>query len=85
MTEQPSAPSRRDRVVDGRGISARQVVAIVLAVLALVFVFQNGDDVAVQLLVVEVRAPLWIITLVLLALGVVIGWLLSSRRAKRRA
>lgn len=85
MTEQPSTPDRPDQVAREGGVTPRRVVAIVLGVLALVFVFQNSDDVAVQLLVVEFRAPLWIVTLALLAIGVLIGWLLSSRRAKRRA
>ncbi len=84
MSDQPT-PNRPDRVVRDTGLRPRQVVAIVLGVLALIFVFQNNDSVAVQLLVVEVSAPLWIVTLALLAIGVLIGWLLSSRRARRRA
>lgn len=88
MTD-PSTPDRRpnrpDQVVRDTGVSPRQVLAIVLGVLALIFVFQNNESIAVQLLVVEVSAPLWIVTLVLLAIGVLIGWLLSSRRAKRKA
>lgn len=83
--ETPTTPNRPDRVVREEGVKPRQVLAIVLGVLALVLVFQNNEDVAVQLLFVQVTAPLWIVTLLLLAVGVLIGWLLSSRRAKRRA
>lgn len=83
MSDERPVPQRPDRVVRETGVSPRHVVAIVLAVLALVLVFQNNEQVAVQLLVVDVSAPLWVVTLVLLALGVLIGWLLSSRRANR--
>ncbi len=78
------SPDRPDRVTTS-GVSPRQVLAIVLAVLALVFIFQNDESIAFQVLVVEVTAPLWVVSLALLAIGMAIGWMLASRRAKRRA
>lgn len=68
----------------GRRITPRQGGGIALAMLALVFVFQNTQDVTTSFLFFEVTASMWFVTLALLLVGIVIGWLLSSRRAARR-
>jgi len=77
--------SPQDPRLEGRSITPRQVVAIVLAVLALVVVVQNREDVTLTLLMVEVTMPLWVASLVLLLIGAVVGWLLSSRRRRAKA
>jgi uncharacterized integral membrane protein len=66
----------RDRMTPGR------IVVLVLGALALVFIFENTQDVRIRLLVPEVTMPLW---LALLA-TFVIGWLCGRflRRSPRR-
>lgn len=77
--------SPQDPRLEGRGITPRQVVAIVLAVLALVVVLQNREDVTLTLLMIDVTMPLWIASLVLLLIGALVGWLLASRRRRAKA
>jgi len=60
-------------------------VAIVLAVIAIIVVVQNREDVTLTLLVIEVTMPLWVASLVLLLIGTLVGWLLSSRRRRAKA
>lgn len=48
-----------------------RTVVLVLAVLALVFVFENTEDVRIRLLVPEVTMPLWLALLI----PYVVGWL----------
>lgn len=60
-------------------LGTKQVTAIVLAVLALVFILQNLTYVRVEFFFVHSAAPLWLVLLITLALGYVIGWI-SKRR-----
>ncbi|MCE0761517.1 LapA family protein [Pseudonocardia kujensis] len=67
----------------GRGrrrITARQVVALVVAVLALVFVLQNRDPVGVHLFTLTLSAPLWLLLVVMIAVGLLLGVVLTRRR-----
>ncbi|MFE7118924.1 DUF1049 domain-containing protein [Streptomyces sp. NPDC057654] len=50
-----------------------RLVLLVIAVLALVFVFENTRQVKIRLLLPEVTVPLWIA----LAVMLVIGWLVG--------
>lgn len=68
-----------------RGLQPRQVIGIVLAVVTLLFILQNRQDVTISLAVVDLTASLWLVTTGLVAIGILIGWLLSSRRASRKA
>lgn len=62
----------------------RRVVAVVLAVLAIVFVLQNRAEVTLQFIGFQVTASLWFASTALLLVGVAIGVLLTSRRAASR-
>ncbi|MFI1253052.1 DUF1049 domain-containing protein [Streptomyces netropsis] len=57
-----------------------RVVLLVLAVLALVFIFENTREVRIRLIVPEVVMPLWLA----LAAMLVIGWLLGRFLHRRR-
>jgi uncharacterized integral membrane protein len=63
-------------------VPARVWVALVLLVLAIVFILQNRQDAAIQLFMIVVTAPLWITLVVCTAIGMLIGALMS-RRGKR--
>jgi lipopolysaccharide assembly protein A len=60
----------------------RRIVAIVLAVLGLVFILQNRGDTSLQLLGFQVTGPQWLASLALLATGIAIGVLLGTRRPR---
>ncbi|WP_159612532.1 lipopolysaccharide assembly protein LapA domain-containing protein [Glutamicibacter sp. JC586] len=60
-------------------LNTKQITAIVLVVLALVFILQNLTYVRVEFFFIHSSAPLWLILVITLALGYVIGWI-SKRR-----
>ena len=63
------------------------IVFIVLAVLAIIFVLQNSDSHSVDFLMLDFRAPEWVIFLLLILVGVALDRLLQfwMKRRKRRA
>ncbi|MEE1794483.1 LapA family protein [Streptomyces sp. BE308] len=60
---------------------ARVAVAVV-AVLALVFICVNTDDVTIRLIVPEVSMPLWLALLGVFAAGLLCGGYVFRRRTK---
>ena len=82
MADEPPINTRQnnDRVGIAMIVTAVAIAAIV------VFVFQNLEPVKVQFFVFSITFPLWLVALVFLALGVVLGWIWRwiSRRRKRR-
>lgn len=79
-------PNGQDPAPRGRsGVSGKAVVAIVLSVLALIFVFQNTNSARIDLFFWHVTAPTWIWLLVLFVGGVVVGSIFPwFRRRSRR-
>jgi lipopolysaccharide assembly protein A len=63
-----------------RRVAARHWLAIVLAVLAVIFIVQNTVRHEVHLLWVSVEAATWLVLTVIFLLGVATGWLLHRRR-----
>lgn len=79
----PKSSRRSGTAPDGRGggvITPARVVVLLLAVLALVFIFENTRTTKIRLLIPEVSMPLW---LALLATGL-IGALCGAYFARRR-
>jgi uncharacterized integral membrane protein len=63
----------------------KQTIAAVIAVVAVVFIFQNNNDGRFHFLWFDFTAPLWLWLLVIFGAGVCTGLLIASRRAKRKA
>lgn len=63
----------------GRWWTSRWVIALLLAVLALIFVLENRDSVSIRLLIPVVTMPQWAALGITLVIGVLIG-LLARRR-----
>ncbi|WP_246083215.1 LapA family protein [Nonomuraea diastatica] len=59
-------------------------LALVLLVLAVVFILQNRQDAVIQLFMIVVTAPLWITLVACTAIGILIGALIGRRGAKGR-
>lgn len=70
----PSAGGRFGRFV------LRHWVPIVLVVLAAIFIMQNRARVPVEILWFSVTSPMWLLLIVIFAVGIVAGLLLSRRR-----
>lgn len=60
-------------------LTPRRIAALVLAVAAVIFIFQNRADTTLTVFGVSVTAPLWLFTVALLAVGILIGALLARR------
>lgn len=65
-------------------ISAKTIIALVIAVLALIFVFQNTGHANVRFLFLEIGAPGWVWFLVLFLAGVVVGSMFPWLRKKKK-
>jgi lipopolysaccharide assembly protein A len=78
-------PEVRDerRGATGSFLTPQRISAGILAILALIFVLQNRDDVTMQFLGIQVTATLWFASLALLVVGVLIGVLWTTRRKAR--
>lgn len=70
---------KRDSSSGGSLVTPGRVTLAVLAVLALVFIFENTSRTRIRLLVPEVTMPLWV---ALLGMGV-IGWLVGRFFVRR--
>ncbi|MEW2521801.1 lipopolysaccharide assembly protein LapA domain-containing protein [Actinacidiphila alni] len=62
-------------------LTAGRITVAVLAVLALVFIFENTRDVKIRLLIPEVTMPLWLALLGCFVIGALAGMFL--RRSSR--
>ena len=62
----------------------RLYLGIVAVVVAVVVILQNQDDAPFHVLFWTVTLPTWVMLLIALALGVVVGWLLHYRRSSRK-
>jgi uncharacterized integral membrane protein len=67
-----------------RRVPWRVWLAGVLAVLILIFVFQNRPSVTTEYLWATFKAPLWLMLIVTLAVGALIGWLSGRLRRERK-
>ena len=73
---------RRHRWRDGEGLSARELIALVLVVLVGLFAVLNLDDVRVDLLVGSVTMSLIVVIVVCALVGFVAGFVVARRRAR---
>jgi uncharacterized integral membrane protein len=69
----------------GRGftITPKMVTIVVLAILSVVFVFQNTDKAKLKVIFFTVTMPRWIAFVLLLVIGAIIGYVGRGIRAKR--
>lgn len=67
-----------------RSVPWRVWLAVVITVLAVVFIVQNHANTAIYLLQITVHAPMWVALLVTLLIGMVVGTLLTRRRRSER-
>lgn len=67
----------------GFNVSPRMIIGGILAVLAVVFVFQNTDSAKLKIIFFTVEMPRWIAFLVLLVIGAIIGYIFRRSREKK--
>jgi uncharacterized integral membrane protein len=66
----------------GRRVSASLVAGVVLAVLLVVFIFENTARTRIRFIVPEAEAPLWVALFIAVLFGAVIGALFTLHRQR---
>lgn len=74
-----------DVTTSRRGVSARMIGAAILAIIAIIFVFQNSASGRIHFLFWNFSMPAWIWLLIVLVVGVVIGSMFPWFRPKKKA
>ncbi|MET8871834.1 hypothetical protein [Nocardia sp. NPDC004604] len=64
-------------------ISPTQWVALAVTVMAVIFVAENRNKVSIEFLLITIRSPLWLILLIMFAVGWVTGVMTMRRRHSR--
>ncbi|AEF42537.1 LapA family protein [Hoyosella subflava] len=64
--------------------TAKRVAALVLAVLALILIFQNTVRVSISVLWLSLEWPMWLALSIIFALGLAVGVLVGRSRTKRK-
>jgi uncharacterized integral membrane protein len=67
----------------GFSMSPRVLIAIIIAVLALVFIFSNTGTATLSFVGLQFTAPGWIMFMVILLSGFLIGFMMGRNRYKR--
>lgn len=82
-------PSKKDLESTGENhgfrLNPKQFISILLALVLLLFIVQNTDDMQVQILTVTIETSQWIVLTVTALLGAAVGAGALARRQKRRA
>lgn len=63
-------------------LTPRWITGIVIAVVSLIFVFSNRQEVSLSFLWFELRAPGWVFLFALLGAGFLSGWMIARSRYK---
>ena len=67
----------------GFQLTPKLVTIGVIAILSIVFIFQNTERASLKVIFFTVEMPRWIAFLILLAIGIGIGYVSRGMRAKR--
>ncbi|WP_420120400.1 LapA family protein [Nakamurella sp.] len=78
MTEYNTAPEKR-----GGGLSGRAIGGIVIALLVVVFIAINRDQVELSLLFFTLNTSLWVALTIAAVGGLLAGFLIGRKRYKR--
>ncbi|MDV9177315.1 LapA family protein [Streptomyces sp. W16] len=76
-TESGGRTGRRERL-----LTPARITVLLLAVLALIFIFENTHDTRIRLLIPEVTMPLWMALLATAIIGALCGAYFMRRRRR---
>jgi uncharacterized integral membrane protein len=83
MSMNPGKSSGPSPERHGRQVSPKLIVTAVVAVLVLIFVFQNTEQAPIRFLVWDFDIAVWVALLITLLIGFGIGWVVRGGRAKQ--
>lgn len=84
MSSKPGKSSGPSPESQGRQVSPKLIVTAVVAVLVLIFVFQNTEEAPITFLFWDGTVAVWVALLATLVIGFGIGWVVRGSRAKRK-
>ncbi len=85
MANDSNGQQSGDREYTEKGTSFGAIVAGIVAVAAVIFIFQNGEEASVDFLFFSATVSLSVVIIISMVLGAVLGWVLGyMRRRKRR-
>ncbi len=67
------------------GISPSLIALIVVGVLAVIFILQNGESKRIDFLMLDFSAPTWVVLLLAIAVGVLLDRLFMYWRRRRHS
>ena len=76
--------ANRDRNSGSNGPGWRTYAAVAVALVILIFIAQNAQEVEVDIAFATITTPLFFVIVLSAALGALIGWLLPHVRRDRR-
>jgi uncharacterized integral membrane protein len=88
MSMQPvnaEKPPSSGVTVGGVTIPPRVAGGGVIAIVALIFILQNRNDITLNFLWLDINAPLWLWLTIMFVAGGIVGWIASRNRIRRRA
>jgi putative membrane protein len=65
---------------DAARYAAAHWLAVILTVIAVVFIVQNRQHISIDFFWANLSSPMWLVLLITAAVGVAIGYLISRRR-----
>jgi uncharacterized integral membrane protein len=69
---------------DKRQVSPTLIGFVVIAILAIVFIVENGDKVHVRLIIPKVEMPVWVAIAIALVIGAILDRLFQAWWRRRR-
>jgi uncharacterized integral membrane protein len=82
--DRPTAEVTEPIVPPKTGVTPGAVIALLSLALFVVFIIQNWDMGAVTLLGFDVELPVWLLLMIVFALGFIVGYFARSRRLARK-
>jgi len=81
----PAMMNDPPRSKEGFRPTPKQIIAAIIGLLALIFIFQNTKEGTVNFLFWDITVATWIWLLLVFIAGGVVGYLIAMRRIKRAA
>jgi uncharacterized integral membrane protein len=83
MADETGGERPDDREYKEGGLSIGLIIAGVVAVAAVIFIFQNSDETEMEFLLFNGTVPLSLVIVISMSLGAILGWIVGFMRRRR--
>jgi uncharacterized integral membrane protein len=70
---------------DKTGVPVGLIVGAIIAILAVIFIAQNGRKTNISFLAWDFNSPLWVVLVIVVGVGYLLGWLVPKLIKRSRA